>query len=374
MIASRRRAFTLVELLVVIAIIGVLVALLLPAIQAAREAARRSSCLNSMRQIVVALHHHEFAQEHFPAGVVNSTGPVRNLPEGNHMSWIAQILPELDEPARYRQIDLSRGAYDKQNNRMRQTIVGLLICPSYSGPDAPVSCYAGVHHHREQPIDADNRGMMFLNSQMTFDDIRDGAAYTLLVGEKLPSGASDLGWMSGTPATLRNTGTPINAGSQSPGSSSRYSWGDSPEWYGPTDEEQAAMHQAAMDQMALEEWGPEGAPDADGDSADGDVAATPDDGADADPDVDAGGNSSEDADAEGSTFDGDKQLAPPYIAKGGDPANPLDVGGFASHHTSGAVFAFADGSVRVLSDAISKRAFQAFGCRNDGRVVDENLY
>ena len=114
--------FTLVELLVVIAIIGVLVALLLPAVQASREAARRSSCANNVRQIIIALHDYEHAHEHFPAGSTNPTGPIKNLPQGDHMSWIARILPDLGEQARFRQIDFTVGAYHKLNNPMRQTI------------------------------------------------------------------------------------------------------------------------------------------------------------------------------------------------------------------------------------------------------------
>jgi prepilin-type N-terminal cleavage/methylation domain-containing protein/prepilin-type processing-associated H-X9-DG protein len=339
MSAPLRRAFTLVELLVVIAIIGVLVALLLPAIQACREAARRSTCTNTMRQLVVGLHHYEFSQEHFPSGVVNSTGPVRNLPEGDHMSWIAQILPEIDEPARYRQIDFARWAYHERNNPMRQMRIPMLICPSLSDASGPVSCYAGVHHHQEAPINDDNRGMLFLNSAITFDEIRDGAAYTLLVGEKLPRGLTDLGWMSGTPATLRNTGTPINDELRT-GAGGRgypYPWVERPAWYRPAD---AAALAAVDDEQQAEATGP---PPSETDEQQADVA----------------GEENPFALAEA-----------PSLPPGGDPQAPLQVGGFASYHTGGANFAVADGSVRMVSESISPQIFENYGCRNDGEVAD----
>src|SRR4249919_24168 len=94
---SRRMAFTLVELLVVIAIIGILVALLLPAVQAAREAARRTSCVNNQVQLALAVHSYEFHFETLPPGVTNPTGPIRNEPQGNHVSWIVRILPYMEE-------------------------------------------------------------------------------------------------------------------------------------------------------------------------------------------------------------------------------------------------------------------------------------
>ena len=207
---SKYRGFTLVELLVVIAIIGVLVALLLPAIQAAREAARRSSCQNNLRQIIIAAHNYEFANEHFPPGVTNQTGPIENVREGNHINWIAHILPQLDERNRFRLLDFSAGAYDKKNEPVASLPISVLKCPT-DWSEGAVTNYAGMHHDVEAPIDADNHGVLFLNSRITFDDIHDGSSYTIFMGEKLINPDYDLGWLSGTPATLRNTGAELNS-------------------------------------------------------------------------------------------------------------------------------------------------------------------
>src|SRR6187551_1840484 len=109
-----RRGFTLVELLVVIAIIGVLVALLLPAIQAAREAARRNSCLNNIKQICLGLNNHETAKGFYPVAstapfTTGTTGKIGALNEpykatgtaapanGDGYSWLVQLLPYMEQ-------------------------------------------------------------------------------------------------------------------------------------------------------------------------------------------------------------------------------------------------------------------------------------
>jgi len=216
----RLRAFTLVELLVVIAIIGTLVGLLLPAVQAAREAARRCSCLNNTTQLGIALHNHEFHTGHFPAGVINPDGPIKNEPVGQHVSWTVQVLPYMEQNSLFRMFDQQAGAYAEVNDKLRRANIVVLRCPSSPGPRGgdqggnsaiAWSSYAGCHNSVEAPIDVGNDGLLFLNSRIRFDDILDGSSNTLLLSEHIfpePIGGispEELGWPSGTRATLRNT-------------------------------------------------------------------------------------------------------------------------------------------------------------------------
>jgi prepilin-type N-terminal cleavage/methylation domain-containing protein/prepilin-type processing-associated H-X9-DG protein len=209
---GQKRGFTLVELLVVIAIIGILVSLLLPAVQAAREAARRVSCTNNLAQLGLAMHHFEFNQGFLPSGVTESKGPIKYEPIGTHVSWTVELLPYLELHNVYRKFDKTLGAYAIQNEPVRQQILPVFLCPSNPNEHVAgeqkygVCTYAGCHNHDEAPIDESNTGLLYLNSKTRFAEISDGTSNTILLGEKLTDDDS-FGWVSGTRDTLRNTGS-----------------------------------------------------------------------------------------------------------------------------------------------------------------------
>lgn len=209
------RGFSLVELLMVIFVISVLLALLLPASHSARETSRRIGCVNNLRQIVLALHNYETQLGVLPPGVVNPTRPLRQQPDGLHTGWFVQILPYMEQWGVHSAIDTRVPVYDPINTTARLAHISTLICPSdpegKTGRGIGRSWYAASHHDVEAPIDEDNHGVFYLNSSTRHADLADGSYCTIFVGEKRMN-AADLGWMSGTRATLRNTGWPINAG------------------------------------------------------------------------------------------------------------------------------------------------------------------
>ncbi len=129
-----RRGFTLIELLVVIAIIGVLIALLLPAVQAAREAARRAQCVNNLKQLGLACHNYVDKNTTFPT-------QVGGLPNwfGNsdyRTSWMVQILPEMEQTPMFNAYNFAadRAAYSWNNTTVMSINIKSYSCPSYSGP------------------------------------------------------------------------------------------------------------------------------------------------------------------------------------------------------------------------------------------------
>jgi prepilin-type N-terminal cleavage/methylation domain-containing protein len=131
----RRPGFTLVELLVVIAIIGVLVALLLPAVQAARESARRMQCSNNMKQIGLGLHNFHSTNKCLPPGAVTGSvsTPVHrrfNIPTRVDHSWTVFLLPYLEQLALYDTYDLRRDWRAPQNRAARESRIPTLQCPS----------------------------------------------------------------------------------------------------------------------------------------------------------------------------------------------------------------------------------------------------
>ena len=207
--ASTKRGFTLVELLVVVAIIGILIGMLLPAVQQVREAARRTQCLNNLTQIGLAMHNHVFSFGHLPPGVVDTAGPIQSVAKGQHVSWTVQLLRFLEQNGIADAFDIEAGTYAAANAPALGVVIPPFQCPSQrftvnTTTAAGLSHYAGCHHSVEAPIDVDNNGLLFLNSAITYGDIYDGSSNTILVGEIIADG-SDLGWASGTRATLRNT-------------------------------------------------------------------------------------------------------------------------------------------------------------------------
>ncbi len=205
---NQRSAFTLVELLVVIAIIGILIGMMLPAVQAVREAARRTSCLNNLAQLNMATHNFEMAHEKLPSGVANNQGPIRTEEIGQHVSFLVELLPLIDQRGIADRFDKALGTYAIANAPARNMSIDVFQCPSsnfVAGTVAPgVTNYAGCHHGSEAQIAEDNNGLLFLNSQIVLSDIYDGSSNTILIGEFLPENDT-LGWASGTRSSLRNT-------------------------------------------------------------------------------------------------------------------------------------------------------------------------
>ena len=131
---STRPAFTLIELLVVIAIIGVLVGLLLPAVQQAREAARRTACSNNMKQLGLGLHNYAHNhRERLPTGWVGEyeSGEIHG-DEGLGWGWASQILPFMEENAIYDGIDFNQAIGHANNAAARVAVVSTFLCPSDS--------------------------------------------------------------------------------------------------------------------------------------------------------------------------------------------------------------------------------------------------
>jgi len=146
-IVSRNRAFTLVELLVVIAIIGILVALLLPAVQKARGAARRVQCTNNLRQIGLATLNFELSNRHLPAGYLsNPKGDASNSASRDPQTWddapgwgwAAQILSYLEESSLSLQLDMKRPLWEPDFTNLVDSEISSLLCPSVSGPSGPL--------------------------------------------------------------------------------------------------------------------------------------------------------------------------------------------------------------------------------------------
>jgi prepilin-type N-terminal cleavage/methylation domain-containing protein len=191
---SRRRGFTLIELMVVIAIITILVALLLPAVQSAREAARRASCTYNLAQLGIALHGYDNAHQVLPYGRLRSEWDG----EGRCYSGLAMLLPYLDQRGIYNAINVrlnpdvaADGSPAEENTTALFFHIQVFVCPS----DLRIRPPAGGEHNyvlntgSTYPISPRNpsgvpvTGVFFENSAVRLADIADGTSTTVAISE-----------------------------------------------------------------------------------------------------------------------------------------------------------------------------------------------
>jgi prepilin-type N-terminal cleavage/methylation domain-containing protein/prepilin-type processing-associated H-X9-DG protein len=322
-----RQAFTLVELLVVIAIIGLLISIMLPAVQAARETARRLQCTNNLKQIGLALHNYHDANAAFPAGYLSVNGPGGPADDkGPGWGWASSILPYLEQGNLHSQIHFAKDITDPANAIARAAGISAFLCasdggnatfqvdaagdssPSHTTPvlDAggkPVvvghSNYVGIFGNPEitpdpgyllpdSDRDPSHRGMFYRNSRVRIADVSDGTSNTLFVGER----SSNLAYATWTGAV---TGGQVPPKTPDPNN-----------------------------------YGPEGAP------------------------VLVFGHT-------GNAYD-----VPPHTPN--SPANHVD--DFWSVHPNGVNFLFVDGSVHKISDSISPPVWWALGTKAGGETFD----
>ena len=316
-----RIGFTLVELLVAITIIGVLIGMALPAVQAMRELARRSTCQQNMIQIGFGLAAYHGRQLHYPVGTLNPTGPIRSIPTGYHHNWISGLLPHIDAQIVADHIDTQQSVYATANDPVRFLKLPLLMCPSAGVVQPYSTCYAGIHHSSESPIDEDNDGVFVMNRPTSNDDITDGLSYTLFVAEKIGSPKFDLGWISGTRSSLRNAGHAINSLT-----------GNLPLRQRPkiASTNDLGFQMDAVGFMELDE-----------------------------------ANEAESAVAEVA------EPKPATSDESGDPDFPLFVGGIQSHHPGGAYTLSGGGEVSFRSDSTDLKVLKQMAGKSDGGLPAE---
>jgi prepilin-type N-terminal cleavage/methylation domain-containing protein/prepilin-type processing-associated H-X9-DG protein len=232
----KRHAFTLVELLVVMAVIGMLVGLLLPAVQAARESAARSQCSNNLKQIGLALHAYHDSKHVFPPGYVDRNTNPNVTPDGDlgpGWGWASMLLPNIEQGNVFDQINFNQAVGSGVNAVVSQRNLPIFQCPSdpyqdlvpiydstfsvpiatvahgnYVGCDGWIECFNGATGNIVPGPWADGisngvygpgaRGVFWRNSHTRITDVRDGTSQTILAGER-SSNHSPSTWTGAVP-------------------------------------------------------------------------------------------------------------------------------------------------------------------------------
>jgi prepilin-type processing-associated H-X9-DG protein len=200
-----RSAFSLVELLVTIGVTGILVGLLLPAVQKARDVAVRLSCLNNMKQIGTALHNYHGAHHRFPPLPANSG----NIADPNaHLSWMALILPQMGEEPLYQQsVQACRADPNPVNNPPHVGFASVIrgyTCPADGRLGSPINdrtgfiasytSYIGIGGTLPPGSPRGQKGVLGFVPGCRLEDIADGTSNTVMAGERPPPDSLQAGW------------------------------------------------------------------------------------------------------------------------------------------------------------------------------------
>ncbi len=368
---AARRGFTLIELLVVIAIIGVLIALLLPAVQAAREAARRMQCVNNLKQIGLAIHNYESANGSLPPGALALflNGNV-NSPTfyNNHGSSVhARMLNYLEQPGLFNALNFNVGVFNDVtgeaiNSTVTTTIIGAFLCPSstvpswnFQGTDSPLlplkapgnSYFASVGSTLEfasqqtgGPPNGPFSYVGTLGRVIRISDIQDGLSNTIGFGEwKIGTGSpntqavQDIVFTGTFPAgTARNNGTlnmanPILVASFQPWlEQCSQIWQSAGGRFGKTD--------TLGEAWALGLYGY----------------------------------------SLGNVLLGPNSKYPNCNTNGKGTIESVGVFGLSSYHPGGANVLFLDGSVRYLKDSVNNAAVWSLGSIAQGEIVSSDSF
>jgi prepilin-type N-terminal cleavage/methylation domain-containing protein len=232
--------FTLIELLVVIAIVATLGAVMLPAVQAAREASRRAACMNNLKQIGLAIHGYVDSYHVFPPSStsdVEQGGWISRPQSQNIHSWRSLILPYLDDGGLFGEIDFSVSALDAKNRLAASRIISTYRCPSYIGPQYSdcatytrfsdklvIANYVAIGasdmghlYGAMQGLKPD--GVIYPQSRIKPADVQDGLSNTVLVAESRE--AQVMVWVDGGTSAIAAarydaTNPPTYAGSETP--------------------------------------------------------------------------------------------------------------------------------------------------------------